>query len=292
MNSASQSCATSVFNHPCFYGSARGRWGRIHLPVAPKCNIQCNFCNRKYDCANESRPAVTNLILEPGDVVSYLSTLLKARSDISVVGIAGPGDPLCEPQRTLETVRAVRAAHPDLLICLSTNGLNLSEHINALAQAGVTHMTVTMNAVDPEIGRKIYSWIRLKGRIYRGHEAAALLISRQMEAIGKLKADGFIVKVNTVILPGINTDHIPAIAKTAAELGADVMNCIPLISLPDTPFEHMGTMTTLEVDSVRTIASAYMPQMYHCRRCRADAVGLLGSGNTAFKEAAVTNCSC
>lgn len=88
-------------------------------------------------------------------------------------------------------------------------------------------MTVTMNAVDPEIGSKIYSWIRLKGRIYRGHEAAALLIFRQMEAIGKLKADGFIVKVNTVILPGINTEHIPAIAKTAAKLGADVMNCIP-----------------------------------------------------------------
>lgn len=82
------------FNHPCFYGSARRRWGRIHLPVAPKCNIQCNFCNRKYDCANESRPAVTNHILEPGDVVSYLSSLLQARSDISVVGIAGPGDPL------------------------------------------------------------------------------------------------------------------------------------------------------------------------------------------------------
>lgn len=292
MNQALQSCAPSLFNHPCFYGSARGRWGRIHLPVAPKCNIQCNFCNRKYDCANESRPAVTNHILEPGDVVSYLSTLLKARTDISVVGIAGPGDPLCESHRTLETIRAVRAVHPDLLICLSTNGLNLPQHIDALAQAGVTHMTVTINAVDPEIGRKIYSWIRLKGRIYRGYEAAALLISRQLEAIGKLKANGFIVKINTVILPGINTDHIPAIAKAVAELGADVMNCIPLIPLPDTPFEHMGTMTTQEVDGVRTIASAYMPQMYHCRRCRADAVGLLSNGNTAFKDVVITNCSC
>ena len=25
----------------------------MHVAVAPACNIQCNYCNRKYDCANE-----------------------------------------------------------------------------------------------------------------------------------------------------------------------------------------------------------------------------------------------
>jgi nitrogen fixation protein NifB len=149
----------AVSDHPCFYGSAKARWGRVHLPVAPGCNIQCNFCNRLYDCANESRPAVTRGILEPGDVLTYLGRLLGRRSDISVIGIAGPGDPLSEPERTLETVRAVYSTYPNLLICLSTNGLNLAGYVDELAEAGVTHVTVTVNAVDPLIGKRIYSRI-------------------------------------------------------------------------------------------------------------------------------------
>ena len=34
-------------NHPCFSKDAHKKYGRIHLPVAPRCNMQCNFCNRK-----------------------------------------------------------------------------------------------------------------------------------------------------------------------------------------------------------------------------------------------------
>jgi nitrogen fixation protein NifB len=271
----------AVYDHPCFYGSAKARWGRVHLPVAPGCNIQCNFCNRLYDCANESRPAVTRQILEPGSILDYLDLLLRRTSDISVVGIAGPGDPLCEPERTLETVRAVHSAYPGLLLCISTNGLNLTEHIEDLAEAGVTHVTVTINAVDPIVGQQIYSWVRMKKATYRGIEAAELLLSRQREAIEKLKARDFIVKINTVVVPGVNADHIEAIAEEVASLGADVMNCIPMIPVPNTPFEHLGEPGDDEMDRIRNFASLHIPQMYHCRRCRADAVGLLCSDESS-----------
>ena len=36
-------------NHPCFNPDACKSFGRVHLPVAPLCNIQCNFCNRQFD---------------------------------------------------------------------------------------------------------------------------------------------------------------------------------------------------------------------------------------------------
>ncbi|MBA4417813.1 MAG: radical SAM protein [Syntrophus sp. (in: bacteria)] len=267
----------AVSDHPCFYGSAKARWGRVHLPVAPNCNIQCNFCNRLYDCANESRPAVTQGILEPGNVLTYLDLLLRRRSDISVVGIAGPGDPLCEPERTLEALRAVHSAYSDLLICISTNGLNLTEYIDDLVDVGVTHVTVTVNAVDPVIGQHIYSWVTMKNHTYEGIEAAKCLLSRQRESIVRLKARGLIVKINTVVLPGINVDHITAIAEEAARLGADLMNCIPMIPVPDTPFERLAVPADAEIKCIRDIASLHIPQMYHCRRCRADAVGLLCS---------------
>ena len=51
--------------HPCFNPAMAGKFGRIHLPVAPKCNVQCNFCHRKNDCSNESRPGGTRRVLTP-----------------------------------------------------------------------------------------------------------------------------------------------------------------------------------------------------------------------------------
>ena len=269
-------CERRTFsNHPCFYGSAKARWGRVHLPVAPDCNIRCNFCNRLYDCANESRPAVTRCVLEPDNVIPYLEFLLRRRNDISVVGVAGPGDSLCDPERTLKTLRAVHAAYPRMLICISTNGLNLAGYINDLMEAGVTHVTVTVNAVDPFVGQHIYSHVTVNNRRYQGIEASALLLSRQKEAIKRLKTQNLAVKINTVVIPGINDDHVWAVAEEASELGVDVMNCIPMIPVEGTPFEQLGATTDREMDRVRNLASLYIPQMYHCRKCRSDAAGLL-----------------
>lgn len=47
--------------------------GRVHLPVAPECNIQCNFCNRLYDCANENRPGVTRRTFGPAEALADLA---------------------------------------------------------------------------------------------------------------------------------------------------------------------------------------------------------------------------
>ena len=40
-----------VKNHPCYSEEAHHHYARMHVAVAPACNIQCNYCNRKYDCA-------------------------------------------------------------------------------------------------------------------------------------------------------------------------------------------------------------------------------------------------
>ncbi|CQR71179.1 FeMo cofactor biosynthesis protein NifB [Sporomusa ovata DSM 2662] len=270
----------SLDQHPCFHGKASASWGRVHLPVAPDCNIQCNYCNRLYACVNESRPGVTRSVLKPAEALTALNRLLQQRADIAVVGIAGPGDPLCDLDRTLETLRAVHAIHPELLICVSTNGLNLPGHIDELVAAGVTHVTVTVNAVDPHIGQQIYSSVTEKHQTYQGLEAANILLGRQEEAVAGLKQRGLMVKINTVVLPGINTGHIPAIAAKVAAWGADTMNCIPLIPVHDTPFAELETPTEAEMVYIRKSISGHIPQIYHCRRCRADAVGLLCDNDT------------
>ena len=94
--------------HPCFNIEAKGTYARVHLPVAPNCNIQCNYCKRDYDCVNESRPGVTSEVLSPEQALAYLIKLKEKMPNLSVVGIAGPGDPFANPTETMTTLRLVR----------------------------------------------------------------------------------------------------------------------------------------------------------------------------------------
>jgi len=266
--------------HPCFDEEAKHTNARVHLAVAPKCNIQCNYCNRKYDCVNESRPGVTSSILTPGQAAGYLRELDTRLDNLAVVGIAGPGDPFANPEETLETMRRVKADFPEKIFCLSTNGLDLEPYIDEIAELGVSHVTLTINAVDPTVTAKIYKWVRFGKHVYRGEEGAKLLLQRQLACIPLLKAKDITVKINSIIIPGINEDHIEEVAKVCASLGADVINCIPLIPTAETPFAEVLKPDTKMIFRVRTLASEHLKLMSHCARCRADAAGLLGQDLT------------
>jgi len=266
-----------ITRHPCFNESARRTAARIHLPVAPRCNIQCNYCKRGYDCVNESRPGVSSVVLSPHQALRYLEDAVAADPRIAVVGIAGPGDPFANPAATMETLRLVRARFPEMLLCVASNGFSIESFVEELARLAVSHVTLTINAVDPTIGQAIYAWVREEPRIFRGLAAAEVLLDRQLKAVAALKAHGVTVKINSIIIPGINDHHIPAVARRMAELGADIINCVPLYSVDDTPFADVPSPTSAQTAAIREAASVYLPIMTHCARCRADAVGLLGA---------------
>lgn len=270
--------------HPCFNVNARHQYGRLHLPVAPKCNIQCNYCNRKFDCVNESRPGVSSAILSSGQAVYYVERTLRDHPEISTIGIAGPGDPLANPRETLETIKQVKAKFSEMIFCLASNGLNLPSYIPELADLGVSHVTITINAVDPDIGKSIYTWVRDGKVIYRGKDSAMLLWERQRAAIIGLKERGITVKVNSIIIPGVNDDHLEEVARKIKSLGADLMNCIPIYPAAGTVFENLKVPGAEEISWVRRVTGKYLPQMEHCTRCRADAVGFLGLGKELTQE--------
>jgi len=264
-----------ISNHPCFNGKARSSYGRVHLPVAPRCNIQCKFCNRQYDCVAESRPGVTSTILSPGQARAYLNDLLVQQPEIAVVGIAGPGDPFANTAQTLETLRLVRSHFPDLLLCVATNGLELSSCVDELVALEVSHVTVTINAVDPAVAAKLYSWVRYKKRMYRGLNAARLLLAQQRRALQALCETSIITKVNTVVVPGINDHHVSEISAVLRQLGVDAQNCIPHHPVPGTPFAGRQKPGQELMNKIRNQAADHLKQMSHCMRCRADAAGLL-----------------
>lgn len=259
--------------HPCFSEEAHTLFSRAHLSVAPACNIQCRYCIRKFDCANESRPGITSHVLNPDEAVERVRVLVNRSERLSVVGIAGPGDPLVNAP-TYVTLRQIHWEYPDLTLCVSTNGLLLSDRLEQLLSTGVRSLTVTINAVTPETAEKIYSWVVYQGRRYEGREAAELLLRNQWQGLENAIGAGLIVKVNTVFIPGINDHELPLIAERAGKLGADIMNILPLI--PQAEFAGLTRPTHGDITRMREQCRPFIKQMTHCKQCRADACGILG----------------
>jgi nitrogen fixation protein NifB len=280
-----------VSKHPCFNKDSKHRFGRVHLPVAPACNVQCNFCNRKYDCMNESRPGVTSSVLTPGQAMRYLKIALQHDPDLAVVGIAGPGDPFANPEATMETLRRVRAEYPEMLLCVASNGLNIAPHIEDLAELQVSHITLTINAIDSDIAGRVYAWIRDGKKVLRGRDAGERMIRRQFEAVEAIKKHDILLKVNTIVMPGINDKHVPAVAEAVKAAGADILNCMALCHVPDTPFATIEPPTEEQMIALREQVGAILPQMTHCTRCRADAAGKLGCGMAAELLQALRQCA-
>ena len=256
--------------HPCF-GHGKNK-GRIHLPVCPGCNIECNFCDRKIN-ATENRPGVTSAILTPAEALEALTRALELCPEITVAGIAGPGDTLVS-DNAIKTFCLIKEQYPQLLKCMSTNGLLLKERAEELIELGIDTLTVTVNAVDPKIQAKIISGIFYKGKRYEGEEAAEILIKNQLEGIRKASAAGITVKVNTVLILEINRTHIKDIVKAVSEAGAKMYNIIPLI--PQHKLKDCVEPECMDIEEARREAEEYIDVFRHCQRCRADAVGVPG----------------
>ncbi|MCQ2079851.1 MAG: nitrogenase cofactor biosynthesis protein NifB [archaeon] len=270
----------ALSTHPCFNPEAHSKYARMHIPVAPKCNIQCNYCNRRYDCSNESRPGVTSEVLTPEQAADKIGFVLEKIPNLKVIGIAGPGDPLAN-EETFRSLELIRERFPDLTPCISTNGLALPECAERLHSLGVRFITVTINANDAETGSRVYGSVLWNGRRYTGTEGARILLENQLKGIEMCSKMGMIVKTNIVMIPGINVDTIPDLVKRVRSLGAYIVNILPLIPVPGTVFENLQGPTPAERKALMDLCSSDARMMRHCRQCRADAIGLLGEDRSS-----------
>jgi len=274
--------AKTTTEHPCF-GGDHSKAGRLHLPVAPGCNIKCGFCERKFDCANESRPGVTSKVLTPEQAVERVRLVKRhmemqaekngGGAQLKVVGIAGPGDPLANP-KTFETFRLVQESFPGMSLCLSTNGLLLEEKLPQILEADVHSLTVTINALTPTSGARVYEWIHHHGQRYSGETGAAILLERQLCGLEAAAKAGLMIKINHVYIPGVNDHETLDLAGEVRSLGAQMMNIIPVIPCGIFRSHEMPNSSTM--DMVRNQAELILSQARHCKQCRADAAGVVG----------------
>jgi len=119
-----------------------------------------------------------------------------------------------------------------------------------------------------------------------GELGAAFLIRRQLAGIRLAVAAGLTVKVNTVLIPGVNFEgagpgasrpgqsEIGLVARAVARAGASLHNIVPLIPLG--AMADRPRPSCEELRQARLEAASFLHQFRLCRQCRADAVGVPG----------------
>lgn len=262
--------------HPCFSAAAHGRFGRLHIPCAPRCNFDCAFCGRGMDDGKIRLPGRAMQIVRPDEVVEYVRERLVQHPEIRVLGIAGPGEPLYNPE-TFEVLSLLGKNFPEMGLCLGTNGFLLPENVERLRSLGVETLTVTVNALSFETGSQLNDNILdANGRCLKGAEAAEQAVDRQLRGIELAVALGMTVKVNTVYVPGINEGELSDIAYAVRKRGAAIMNVMPL--KPAGRLSAWKAPSPAEIYTMRRSLSKIIPQFQRCAQCRADACGLIEDG--------------
>ncbi|MEI7474561.1 MAG: radical SAM protein [bacterium] len=253
-----------ILNHPCYSEQAKKKNARVHLPIIKRCNLSCGYCNRLYSCPNENRPGVTAKIITPEEALIVVQKAVETYSALTIIGIAGPGEALAEPETVYKTLKGVMDCFPYVNFCLSTNGYALVDNIELIKELKIEFITVTVNTVDPVVAEKIYLNCDVRQ-----------LIENQIAGIKALVKMGVCVKVNTVAVPNINTDVIADVAKMAAEIRAYAHNIMPFYPVEGSKFQDISAPSEELIEKVRKESSSYIRQLSHCNRCRADASGYL-----------------
>jgi cyclic pyranopterin phosphate synthase len=174
----------------------------LRVSITDRCNYRCVYCRTGNDGAQYSELPITDYLR----MVRVFVAL-----GIEKVRLTG-GEPLLrrgliDLVRELGALRTVQGMSLDLAI--TTNGHLLAGQAAALKEAGLSRVTVSMDAVDAGTFTRITRVPGSFDRVLHGMRAA------QQAGLGP-------VKVNCVLLRGFNDDQIVAFAKFSREEGVVV----------------------------------------------------------------------
>lgn len=222
------------------------RFGRpltsLRISVTSDCNLNCFYCHRE-GCLEGSHQMSAN---EIGKIVK-----LATEFGIRKVKLTG-GEPLLRSD-IVEIVGAV-AESPIVDVSLSTNGTLLAKTAQELVDAGLNRINISLDTLDPET----YAFItgkRLLENVLAGVDAA---VSVGLEP----------VKLNMVVLAGINDREIEHMIAYAAERGA-ILQLIELLRVPSNEriFDrHHRKLKDVEKELRKRAVEIKMRKLMHNRK--------------------------
>jgi len=211
--------------------------------------------------------------MTPFEAVQRAVLEMDSRPNLHIVAVAGPGDALASPT-TFEVFERVKHLRPHVEFCLSTNGFLLSEMASRLVCLGVKTVTVSMSAALSSTADLIYEWALLDGIRTLAPRLGKKVVPLQLQGIRDASALGIHVRVNSVLIPGVNDSEISVLSRAVAEAGAKLQNIIPLV--PNANMSSRRPPTSMELAQARTNAMVHINQFQNCKQCRSDVVGIPG----------------
>ncbi len=174
--------------------------GQLRLSVTDRCNLRCRYCMPEEEYHWLRREDLLSY-----EEIAYLAGIF-AEKGANKVRLTG-GEPLL--RQDVVRLVAMLAADPRIEeIALTTNGVLLESCAGELRRAGLSRVTVSLDTLRPE---RFFALTRqdLHARVLDGIRAAA--------------AAGFPrLKIDTVVMRGVNDDEIPAMIEFGRTVGAEV----------------------------------------------------------------------
>ncbi len=232
----------------------------INLPVAPSCNMMCNFCNRCSDCVlNGNNPEYFSKVLTPRLAVNKAIASIEKNKRAGIFKISGPGEPLSNVQ-TFEVLRRLSVSLPDYVYSVCTNGILLEDKAEELAELNVKKVEVAVNAVFTRTITKLYSRIVKNNNVVASPEVmTAVMLQGQFNGIRACIERGMLVSVNTTYFPGINDNDILVIASKCEELG--VKNMYLIAHKPEGKLKNLQKPVIQDLIALRNQVSKYIREV-------------------------------
>lgn len=210
----------------------------LRISLIDKCNLRCTYCM-------------------PADGLPWLSRdqLLSAQEIRRLVGIAVEllgvrelrltgGEPLVRAD-LVEIITALREDHPNLPIAMTTNAIGLEKKAEALAEAGLSRVNISLDSVHPETFAKLTRRDSL-AKVLRGVEAAA-------------EAGLTPLKINAVLMRGINDREAPDLLAWALENNFELRFIEQMPLDGEQNWKRDGTVTASETRSLLSTRFALSP---------------------------------
>ncbi|MEN8662210.1 MAG: GTP 3',8-cyclase MoaA [Lentimonas sp.] len=173
----------------------------LRISLTDRCNLRCTYCMPKEIFGPDYVFLKKKEWLRFAELDDLVEGFIKL--GVRKVRLTG-GEPLLRPGLT-KYIDGLKYLHKIEDIAMTTNGLRLAEKVGELKEAGLDRVTVSLDAIDPEISGKMNGRGIAPKSVLAGIEAA--------------QAAGFQVKVNMVVERGVNDGEILPMARYFKECG-------------------------------------------------------------------------
>jgi cyclic pyranopterin phosphate synthase len=173
--------------------------GSLRVSVTDRCNLRCRYCMPEQDYVWLPKQSILTFE-EIARLVGIFTSL-----GVEKVRLTG-GEPLL--RHDLSTLTGMLATNPGVRdLALTTNGVLLAKHAASLKQAGLGRVTVSLDTLRPDRMREL-------ARTDRHADV--------LEGIAAARVAGFPLKLNTVVMRGVNDDELVDLIEFARAHEAEI----------------------------------------------------------------------